>query len=146
MSRITRCFLACAVVVVLVSVAAAQQKPEPVVRIGDWVEIGNEAFMNVIGTGDFRLRGTHNLDFDSNIRDRANSRDPFSTSMHDQEMDGMYVEARWGADFRYQKTSASDPVRMAGHPDGNLIDDRQMPRTRTARTSLVGRRRLKTSP
>jgi hypothetical protein len=117
--------MACAVIAVLVSVAAAQQKPEPVIRLGDWVEIGNEAFMNIIASGDMRFNTSHNLDFEERIRDRANNRDPFDTSNHDQEGDHFYVEARLGADFRYQKNFRFQVLfEWQGTLDGNLIDDR----------------------
>ena len=59
------------------------------------------------------------------IRDRANSRDVFDTSNHDQESDLWYVEARWGADFRYQKSLRFQILfEWQGALDGNLIDDR----------------------
>ena len=125
MSRLTRYFMACAVVLVLVSVAAAQQKPEPVIRIGDWVEIGNEAFMNIIASGDFRYNTAHNMDFEDRTRDRACDRDPFSTVCINQETDGVFVQARWGADFRYQKNFLFQVIfQWEGALDGNLIDDR----------------------
>jgi hypothetical protein len=103
----------------------AQQKPEPVIRLGDWVEIGNEVFMNIIASGDLRYNTAYNMDFEDRIRDRANSRDPFNTSNHDQESDLFYVEARWGADFRYQKSLRFQIMfEWQGTLDGNLIDDR----------------------
>ena len=117
--------MACTVVLVLVSVAAAQQKPEPVIRIGDWVEIGNEAFMNIIAGGDFRCNTAHNMDFEDRTRDRACDRDPFSTVCINQETDGLFVQARWGADFRYQKNFLFQVLfQWEGALDGNLIDDR----------------------
>jgi hypothetical protein len=103
----------------------AQQKPEPVIRMGDWMEIGPEAFMNIIAGGDMRFNVSHNMDFEQRIRDRANNRDPFDTSNHDQESDLFYVEARLGADFRYQKNFRFQILfEWQGALDGNLIDDR----------------------
>jgi hypothetical protein len=125
MKRCLRLFVVCAVVLVMATVAAAQQKPEPVIRLGDWVEIGNEAFMNIIASGDMRFNNSHNLDFEDRLRDRSNNRDPFDTSMHDQEGDHLYVEARLGADFRYQKNFRFQILfEWQGTLDGNLIDDR----------------------
>jgi hypothetical protein len=96
-----------------------------VIRLGDWVEIGNEAFMNIIASGDMRFNVSHNLDFEDNTRDRSNNRDPFDTAMHDQEGDHFYVEARLGADFRYQKNFRFQILfEWQGSLDGNLIDDR----------------------
>jgi hypothetical protein len=121
----TRYIIACAVIVVLVSVAAAQQKPEPVIRLGDWVEIGNEAFMNVIAVGDFRFNTSHNMDFEEITRDRVSDRDVFSTVNINQENDAFFVQARWGADFRYQKNFRFQVIlQWEGALDGNLIDDR----------------------
>jgi hypothetical protein len=112
-------------VLAVAPVVMAQQKPEPVIRIGDFVEIGNEVFMNIIASGDFRYNTAHNLDFEDRIRDRANSRDPFSTSNQDQESEVFYVEARLGADFRYQKSLKFQILfEWQGTLDGNLIDDR----------------------
>jgi hypothetical protein len=112
-------------VLAVAPIAMAQQKPEPVIRLGDWIEIGNEVFMNIIASGDMRYNTSHNMDFEDRIRDRTNSRDPFSTSNHDQESDLFYVEARWGADFRYQKSLRFQVLfEWQGVLDGNLIDDR----------------------
>jgi hypothetical protein len=117
--------MACAVVLVLVTVAAAQQKPEPVIRIGDWVEIGNEAFMNIIAGGDMRYNTAHNMDFEDKVRDRTPDRDPFSTVNINQQTDAFFVQARWGADFRYQKNLLFQVLfQWEGALDGNLIDDR----------------------
>ncbi len=125
MKRFICLALVCAAVLAVAPIAMAQQKPEPVIRIGDWVEIGNEVFMNIIAAGDIRHNNSHNMDFEDRIRDRSNSRDPFDTSMHDQEGDHWYVEARLGADFRYQKSLRFQILfEWQGTLDGNLIDDR----------------------
>ena len=138
MKRCLRLFVVCAVVLVMATVAMAQQKPEPVIRLGDWVEIGNEAFMNIIASGDMRFNTSNNLDFEDRLRDRSNDRDPFSTSMHDQEGDHFYVEARWGADFRYQKNFRFQILfEWQGTLDGNLIDDRH--NATTGGTDAFGR-------
>jgi hypothetical protein len=103
----------------------AQQKPEPVIRLGEWIEIGNEVFMNIIASGDMRYNTSYEMDFEDRIQDRSNNRDPFDTAMHDQEGDHFYVEARWGADFRYQKSLRFQILfEWQGTLDGNLIDDR----------------------
>jgi hypothetical protein len=125
MKRFVCLALVCAAVLALAPLAMAQQKPEPVIRLGDWVEIGNEVFMNIIAAGDMRYNTSHNMEFEERLQDRSNDRDPFSTSMHDQEGDHFYVEARWGADFRYQKSLRFQILfEWQGVLDGNLIDDR----------------------
>ena len=63
-----------------VAVAAAQQAPQPVVRVGNFLEVGNEVFMHIIATADIRYRTAENLDFESKVRDRATSRNPSSTA------------------------------------------------------------------
>jgi hypothetical protein len=129
--------MACAVIAVLVSVATAQQKPEPVIRLGDWVEIGNEVFMNIIASGDFRFNTSHNMDFEERIRDRTAERDVFSTVNINQENDAFFVQARWGADFRYQKNFRFQVIlQWEGALDGNLIDDRH---NETGPTDIFGR-------
>jgi hypothetical protein len=113
------------VVVVLASVAAAQQKPEPVIRIGDWVEIGNEAFMNIIAGGDIRYNTAHNMDFESDVRDTPPSRDPFNTVNINQQDDALFFQGRLGADFRHQKNFLFQILfQWEGAMDGNLVDDR----------------------
>ncbi len=54
MKYFLRCVLACAIVLSVVPLVAAQQPATPVVRIGDWVEVGNEVFMNIIASTDIR--------------------------------------------------------------------------------------------
>ena len=64
MKRFICLALVCAAVLAVAPIAMAQQKPEPVIRIGDWVEIGNEVFMNIIAAGDIRHNNSHNMDFE----------------------------------------------------------------------------------
>ena len=82
MKRFVCLALICAAVLAVAPIAMAQQKPEPVIRLGDWLEIGNEVFMNIIAAGDIRHNNSYEMDFESRIRDRSNNRDPFDTSMH----------------------------------------------------------------
>ena len=124
MKRFTRFALACSIVVAMVSIAAAQT-PQPVVRMGDWVEIGNEVFMNFIASTGITYRATHNFEFEDEVQDRANSRNPANTSNQDQESDLLYQETRFGADFRYQKNLRMRVLfENQTTMDGNLIDDR----------------------
>jgi hypothetical protein len=90
-------------VLLAVSLAGAQQVPQQVIRLGDWVEMGNEAFMNLIGTIDLRYRTVRNYEFEDDIRDRVPDRDPNSTLTQSQEFDGFAALAQWGVDFMYQK-------------------------------------------
>lgn len=86
---------------VVVSVAGAQQTPQPVIRTGNFIEVANDLFMHIIATADIRYKTAHNLDFESAVRDRGTSRNPSSTAQHDNEGDLMFAELRFGVDFRY---------------------------------------------
>jgi hypothetical protein len=124
MKRSTQLIGAGILMLALVSLATAQT-PTPVVRLGDWVEIGNEVFMNFIATSDIRYRATHNWDFEDDIRDRVGTRNPTSSILYNGEGDFTQVEARLGADMRYQKNLTLQVMAEAQYiMDGNLIDDR----------------------
>jgi hypothetical protein len=111
-------------VLALVSVAAAQV-PTPVIRVGDWVEIGNEVFMNFIAQADIRYRTSHNWDFEEDIRDRVTTRSPTGSTLYAGEGDFQQTEVRLGADMRYQKNLRLQVLTEAQYVmDGNLIDDR----------------------
>src|SRR5574341_2337850 len=125
MKRLTQIALVGVVLLVGISIAAAQQTPQPVVRVGNFIEVGNDLFMHIIATMDARYKTSHNADFEDRIRDQALSRNPSSTSQHEQEGDLTYAELRFGADFRYQK-SLTFQLMFENQSvfDGNLIDDR----------------------
>jgi hypothetical protein len=126
MKRFTQLALACVTVLALVSVAAAQT-PTPVVRIGDWVEIGNEAFMNIIATIDTRYYANHNPDFENDVQDTVHSRNlSGSSTSYIGIGDFLEAEVRWGVDMRYQKNLRMRVLFEAQQVyDGNRIDDRQ---------------------
>jgi hypothetical protein len=109
---------------ILVTMAAAQT-PTPVIRLGDWVEVGNEVFMNFIAQADIRFRATHNWDFEDGLRDRVISRNPTTSALYNADGDLTEVEARLGVDMRYQKNLQLQVLAEAQYiMDGNLIDDR----------------------
>ena len=111
-------------ILILVSITAAQT-PTPVIRMGDWVEIGNEVFMNFIASADIRYRASQNWDFEDDVRDRVSSRNPTDSTLYAGEGDLTQVEARLGADMRYQKNLQLQVLAEAQYiMDGNLIDDR----------------------
>lgn len=125
MQRLTQCMLGSMVVLVVASLAMAQQVPQPVMRLGHWLEVGNDVFMHIIGTADIRYKTSHNYDFEKGIRDRTNGRDPDNTPSQDAEGDLSWAELRIGAEFRYQKNLHL--MVLFEHQsvfDGNLIDDR----------------------
>jgi len=123
----------------LTSVASAQQTSQPVVRLGNWIEVGNDVFMHIIGTADIRYKTAHNFDFEDGVRDRTASRSPSSTSVHEGDSDLSYAELRLGAEFRYQKNLTV--YLLFEHQqvmDGNLIDDRSNS-TNPGGTDVFGR-------
>jgi hypothetical protein len=126
-------------VLAVASLAAAQQVPTPVIRIGDWVEIGNEVFMNFIASTDIRYRTTHNYDFEDRVMDGVASRNPTASTLYVGEGDFSQVEARLGVDMRYQKNLTMQVIAEAQYIiDGNLIDDRHNTTTPGANPSVTG--------
>src|SRR5215470_2207070 len=70
------------------SLATAQQILEPVNRLGNFIEVGNDVFMHIIATIDFRMRTSQNYDWDSDVRDRTATRNPDDTVAHNALWDG----------------------------------------------------------
>ena len=125
MKQMIRWISVCTLVLATVSMATAQSVPTPVVRMGDWVEVGNEVFMNIIAAADIRYVTTQNYDFESGIRDRPLTRNPVASSIWEGPLDGLQAELRFGGDFRYQKNLQMQVLfETQSIFDGNLIDDR----------------------
>src|SRR5437870_8853534 len=86
MKRLTQGALVCVLMLAVVSLAAAQGTlqvpsgtPQPAMRFGNFIEIGNDVLMHIIATADFRYNTTTNWDFERKVRDRVASRNPMST-------------------------------------------------------------------
>ena len=125
MKRLTQLVVVGALLLAMVSLAAAQQTLQPVVRLGNYIEVGNDLFMHIIATTDIRYMTVENLDFDKRIRDQTLSRNPTDTAQHETEGDLLYAELRFGVDFRYQKNLTFQLLFENQQIfDGNLIDDR----------------------
>jgi hypothetical protein len=125
MRRLTQVALVGVVLLAMASIAAAQQVPQPLVRLGNFIEVGNDVFMHIMATGDIRYKTSTNPDFEERVRDRALSRSPTATAQHEQEGDLFYAELRFGVDFRYQKNLTFQLLfENQSVFDGNLIDDR----------------------
>jgi hypothetical protein len=121
------------------SIATAQRAPEPVVRIGNFFEVGNDVFMHIIASTEMRYLTMENRDFEAQVRDRPNARFPNSTSTQATDFDGAYFQNRIGAEFRYQKNL--EMYLLFEHRsivDGNLIDDRSNS-TNPGGTDVFGR-------
>jgi hypothetical protein len=104
--------------------AGAQQVPTQVTRLGDWVEIGNDVFMNIIATTDWRYQFNENTDFEKDIRDRVASRQTLATVTHNGTGDLLFEESRIGVDFRYRKDLTMQVLFESEMTiDGNRIDN-----------------------
>src|SRR4029434_7133778 len=109
MKRWTQIALMGVVILAVASLAAAQGTlqvpsgtPQPAMRFGNFIEIGNDVLMHIIATNDLRYNTTTNLDFERKVRDRHNTRSVSSTVPQTGESDEFWILTRFGVDFRYQ--------------------------------------------
>src|SRR6266568_2658707 len=101
------------------------QVPQPMVRLGNFIEVGNDVFMHIMAAADIRYMTVTNRDFESRVRDRAHAREPGSAPTRESEGDIMQAELRLGVEARYQKNLTL--YLLFEHQqifDGNTIDDR----------------------
>src|SRR5215475_8555373 len=139
MKRLTQVVLVGVVILAVVSIAAAQQALQPVYRLGNFIEVGNDVFMHIIGTSDIRYQTVENRDFEQNVRDRTNSRFPGDTASMRTDADAAIFQNRLGAEFRYQKNL--ELYLLFQHEqfvDGNTVDDRSNS-TQPGGTDVFGR-------
>jgi len=108
----------------IAGVVEAQKVPQPVMRLGNGLELAEDLWVDFIGSGDIRFQTTHNTDFESDIRDRTPSRDNTSTVPHGCTADIWWMEARLGADMQYRKHLKMQ-ILMENQMtwDGNRIDN-----------------------
>jgi hypothetical protein len=79
------------------SAALAQEEdsaPQPVVRMGDWVEIGDDLFVNFIITLTMQYQTTTNLDFEGDIQDGTATTDCQSSACYQGQGDHLWNEGR----------------------------------------------------
>jgi hypothetical protein len=130
----------------MASLAAAQGTsitpsgtPQPAVRLGNFIEVGNDVFMHIIATNDFRFQSVKNFDFEEKVRDRVPQRNPEDTAGQTGETDTFWMLTRFGVDFRYQKnTELQIVLEQRTYLDGNTTDDR-MNSTNPGGTDIFGR-------
>ena len=125
MKRIVQACLASIFIAMTIVSATAQQALQPVVRLTNFLEVGNDVFMHIIASSDIRYKTVHNYDFDNSTRDRTPDRNPSSTGSQEGESDLLYAELRFGVEARYQKNLMF--YLLFEHQqifDGQLIDDR----------------------
>jgi len=125
MKRLMQIALVGVLVLAGMSIAVAQRAPEPVVRLGNFFEVGNDVFMHIIATTDIRYITTENRDFEQHVRDRTNSRFPNDTAAQVTDSDASWFLNRIGVEARYQKSLEFYLLfEHRAFVDGNLIDDR----------------------
>jgi len=125
MRRLTQVVLLGVLVLGVASLATAQQAPQPMVRLGNFIEVGNDVFMHIMATADIRYKTTENYDFASDVRDRVGDRNPTAAATQEGESDLTYAELRLGVEAKYQKNLTL--YLLFEHQqifDGNTIDDR----------------------
>src|SRR6266542_7121664 len=85
------------------TVTGVQTCALPILRIGNFIEVGNDVFMHIIAASDIRYITVENRDFEQHVRDRPNSRFPGDTAAMSTDSDASRFLNRIGAEFRYQK-------------------------------------------
>src|SRR5688572_14073043 len=124
MKRYITLVLACALVLAVGSTAVAQQVPAPVVRMGDWIELSDEVWMNLIFSTEWIYQTSHNNDFENDIQDRTAESENQGTVAHYGSCDCLWEETRFGADLRYLKNLRVQILfEHQATMDGNRIDN-----------------------
>src|SRR5712691_7192489 len=146
MKRLTQVALVGVLMLAVASLAVAQGTlqvpsgtPQPAMRFGNFIEIGNDVLMHIIATNQFVYNTTTNFDFERKVRDRVASRNPQSTIEQGGESDEFWMLTRFGVDFRYQKSTEVQLVlEQRTNLDGNTVDDR-MNSANPGGTDIFGR-------
>ncbi len=99
--------------------------PQPAVRLGNFIEVGDDVWMHILATTEFHFQTVENFDFDNHVRDSIPVRAPTDTRTQTGDFDGMWDLLRLGVDFRYQKSLS---FHLTGEErlnlDGNISDAR----------------------
>src|SRR5262245_47250109 len=103
MKCLTHIVLVVMALLLTMSIATAQQVPQPMVRLGNFMEVGNDVFMHLIAATESNYTTVENSDFEKHVRDRPNSRFPDDTAAQVRESDALWFQNRLGVEFRYQK-------------------------------------------
>src|SRR5215471_20532923 len=147
MKRLIQIVMVGILLLIGVSMVAAQARPpepvgaepQPVVRLGNFIEVGNDVWMHILGTADLRYQASHNFDFEDRVRDRTASRNPLDTREQGGEYTGMWNIIRFGADFRYQK-SLNMELLLEERPNvDQSIDRSRFNSTNPGGTDIFGR-------
>jgi len=126
MKRVVPVGLACLLVLSSMSVAMAAEDttPKSVVRMGDWVEVGDDLFVNFILSITGHYQTTTNLDFEGDIQDGTATTEGSSSSLYVGQGDHLQNESRIGFDIMYKKNlKAQILYETQTVYDGTVIDD-----------------------
>src|SRR5881409_716581 len=103
MKRLTQGALVCVLMLAVTSLAAAQGTlqvpsgtPQPSMRFGNFIEIGNDVLMHIIATNQFVYYTSTNFDFEHKVRDRVSSRNPEYGRARGGERRVGDADALWG--------------------------------------------------
>src|SRR5262249_5317698 len=132
MKRWTQIALMGVVVLALVPWAAAQGTlqvptgtPQPTMRLGNFIEVGNDIHMHSIASSEFVYNTQETFDVERKVRERVVSRADTDTAPNRGGSDTLWMQARFGVDFRYQKSTELQLVlQQVTTLDGNTTDDR----------------------
>src|SRR5438445_4510187 len=106
MKRLTQVTLVCVLMLAVASLAAAQGTlqvptgtPQPALRFGNFIEVGNDVLMHIIASSEFVYNTTENFDFDRKVRERAPNRTDTATENNRGGTDTFWMQSRFGVDF-----------------------------------------------
>ncbi len=121
--RAVQLSLACALLLAVASIAVAQDAPVPVTRLGDYLEIADDVWVNFLFTTEFNYVTNHNQDFEGDIRDRSATRSNASSLVQSGECDCLYTASQIGAHIRYKRNlRVHVRFRHVNTIDGNAVD------------------------
>src|SRR5262249_1203889 len=147
MKRLIQIVLIVVVVLGVASMAGAQARPpeapggepRPVVRLGNYIEVGNDVWMQILGLADLRYQTVNNFDFEGRVRDRVPSRNPLDTREQSGDYKGIWRIIRVGTDFRYQKNLSME-LQVEERPNvDQSIDRSRFNSTNPGGTDIFGR-------
>src|SRR2546427_836174 len=103
MKRSTQVVLVCLLMLTVASWAAAQGTfqvpsgtPQPAMRFGNFIEIGNDVLMHIIASSEFVYNTTENFDFERKVRERVPNRTDTATDNNRGNSDTFWMQSRFG--------------------------------------------------
>src|SRR5215475_10075252 len=91
------------VILAVASLAAAQGTlqvpsgtPQPTMRFGNFIEVGNDVLMHIIASSEFVYNTTTNWDFEGQVRERVPNRTDTATENNRGGTDTFWMQSRFG--------------------------------------------------